>query len=238
MKLPMFFSKFRSLVPVCFSMALALFFGPLLPSLHAEGALLWEVDFSDREVGPTSDFGKNLEIREENGLKFLSKQDHETQLFLDQGRRISGSKDWIDYVYTVRFRQSEKFTTILVVKAGGERPEVPYLWYYVTVSSSGIAILCHGLPKGEHKDDPRRKADVSFESMGASTLSPGEWITARVEVGNEVIKVAVDAGDQQPRSAEFKVFPGTGGVFLAARAPVDVAKASVHEVGQAVMPSP
>jgi hypothetical protein len=217
---------------------LTLFAGLFPPSARAEGALLWEEDFSTQETGPASEFGKNLEIREENGLKFLSKPDSETQIFLSRGRRTSGAKDWIDYVYTVRYRELEKFTAILVVKTDGSRPEAPYLWYYVSVGSTGISLLCHGLPKDGHENDPRRKALVTYESMGASVLSLGEWITVKVAVGNEVIKVTVDAGDQQPRSAEFKVFPGTGGVSFAARAPVDVAKASVHEAGEPVMATP
>lgn len=204
-----------------------------------EGAVLWEQDYSHLEPGPAPDFGKGLEIREENGMKFLSKLDSETQFLGTKESRGPATAAWIDYVYSVRFREPEKFTTTLLVKGTGERPEVPYLWYYVAVSSKGIGILCHGLPKDDqYKDDPRRTAEVTFESMGASPLSLGEWVTVKVAVGNDVIKVKVEAEDQIPRAAEFKVFPGTGGVGIGARGPVDVLSANVREAGEPVVAKP
>ncbi len=203
-----------------------------------EGGLLWEQDFSQLPAGPTEDFGKNLEIREENGVKFLSKQDYETRFIIEKKSRGAAASGWIDYVYTVRFREPEKSTATLVVKAAGERPEVPYLWYYVSVRPTGISISCHGIPDDQVVGDPRRQSEVTFESMGAATLPPGEWITAKVAVGAEVIKVTVDAGDQQPRAAEFKVFPGTGGVDIASRSPLDVSAASVRESVQTITATP
>lgn len=235
-KSPPFAARFAS--TALMGLAAILLF-PALACSAGEGALLWEQDFTQHETGPTEDFGKNLEIREENGVKFLSKQDSEVQFMMDKESRSIAASTWIDYVYTVRFREPEKPTMSMVVKARGDRPEVPYLWYYVTVGPSGIGVLCHGIPKdGQYQDDPRRKADVSYESMGASVLTPGEWITAKVAVGNEVIKVTVEAEDRQPRPAEFKVFPGSGGVSVGSRSPVDIAKATVHEAGQAVMAAP
>jgi hypothetical protein len=205
-----------------------------------EGSLLWEADFSRVETGPAPAFGTNVAIREENGIKVLSKVDSQTDFLLAKDlQKIPESSRWIDYVFKVRYRETEKSTLSLVVKARGSRPDVPYLHYYVRVGPDGISVLCHGLPKeasDAHKDDPRRTHRISYEEMGASVLPVGEWITAEVEVGDEVIRVSVDAGDHQPRNAEFKVFSGTGQVSLLARSPIDVQYASVRAASDPVIP--
>lgn len=209
--------------------------GMFLASVRAEndGAILAEAAIAEQPLGPTALFGKNLEIRAENGIKFLSKLDSESQLIVDDRKGIN----WIDYIYTVRYREPEKSTATFVVKARGLRPEAPYLWYYVMVTPGGISMMCHGIPKDRLVEDPRLGGKVTYGELGAANFAPGEWVTVEISVGDEVIKVSVIAADEQVRKTEFKVLPGTGGVAIGARAPMDVASAVVRDAGGAVMPS-
>ncbi len=204
-----------------------------------EGPVLWAVDFAQQASGEAPEFGRGLVVREEGGQKFLSKQNTETEfLFAKQAQR-PGSANWIDYVFTVRFRETEKSTLTLVVKSRGTRGEIPYMQYYVGIRDKGFGLICHGCPKESTvAGDPRLQASVNFEDLGASVIPIGQWVTASVAVGDEVVKVEVDAGDGQERKAEFKVFPGGGGVAVLTRSPVDVLSASVKEAGAAVVAAP
>lgn len=221
------------------TLGLASFF--LSPSeVFAEGGgvILWEGDFSQSPIGPATDFGPKLEIREENNLKVLSKLDSETEFLFAKNLKSSDGIAWQDYIFTVRYREPEKSTVALVVKANGERTETPYMQYYIGILPTGISLVCHGIPADTFADDPRRESLILFENIGASNLPAGEWITAKVAVGEEVIKVSVDAGDGQTREVEFKAFPGTGSVSILSRSPIDIESVSVRAAGEAVMPKP
>lgn len=202
-------------------------------SAAAEGELLWESPIAEQPVGPTDLFGKDLEIREENGVKFLAKSDFVTGALIDDRK----GANWMDYVFTVKYRETEKSTVTFVLKARVERSEAPYLWYYIFVTPGGIAMHCHGIPKDLLAGDPRLEGKVTFEEMGASNFSLGEWVTAEIAVGAEVLKVTVTPEDGQARRAEFKVLPGTGGVAVASRAPLEVASAIVRDAGNPVLPA-
>ncbi len=229
-----------------FRLSWALVFGIVISSpnrLLAEGdsPVLWETDFSQLEPGPAPDFGRGVTIREEAGVKILSKLDSDTDFLFAKDAQKPGSDGWIDYVFKVRYRETEKATLSLVVKARGRREGVPYIQYYVGIGQKGFGVLCHGIPKegvDVAADDPRREASISYEDLGASVLPTGEWITAEVRVGEEAIRISVDAGDQLPRDAEFKVFPGTGSVSVLTRSPVDIQSASLREAGEAVVATP
>lgn len=226
--------------------ASGLFVGVFLLSVcemraEGDGPVLWEADFSQLEPGPAPDLGKAVEIREESGVKFLSKLDSETEFLFLKDSQKSASDGWMDYVFKVRYRETANTTVSLVVKARGRRDAVPYLQYYVGIGQKGLGVLCHGIPKegvDAAADDPRREANISYEDMGVSVLPTGEWITAEVWVGEEIIRISVDAGDQEKRTAEFKVFPGTGGVSVLTRSPIDVQSASVREAEGPVVATP
>jgi len=201
--------------------------------------VLWAVDFAQQESGEAPEFGRGLVVREEGGQKFLSKQNADTEFLFARQIQQKGTTNWIDYVFTVRYRETEKATVALVVKSRGTRGEMPYQQYYVGIGDKGFGLICHGYPKENAvAGDPRLQASVSFEELGASVIPVGQWVTASVAVGDEVIKVSVDAGDGQERKAEFKVFPGAGGVAVLTRSSLDVLSASVKEAGAAVVATP
>ena len=95
-------------------------------------------------------------------------------------------------------------------------------------------------------DDP--EDDYEFDSMEpdlreiSDLMSDIFDMTFLVEnpvfVGEEVIRVSLDAGDQVPRVAEFKVFPGSGGVSVLARSPIDIQSISVREAGEPIVAKP
>ncbi|CAN5393037.1 hypothetical protein BH09VER1_BH09VER1_08190 [soil metagenome] len=203
----------------------------------ANGDVLWEADFSSLEAGP-SDYGKNLVIRQEGDKKILSKQDSETQFIFQAETKKAGGAKWNNYVYRVCFRETDKSTASLVIKIGGERPEVAYMQYYVGFSQKTVGVTCHGLAKDLLVGDPRRQAQMTFEELAQPPVTSGDWITAEVTVGEDVVKVSIDAGDQVIRVAEFKILPGSGSVALLARSPIDIASASVRDAGEIVLPTP
>lgn len=203
-----------------------------------DGPILWEEDISQHPPGAVPGIGKAIELREEGGLKFLSKLDAETEFLFAKEALKAGSSSWIDYVVRLRYREPASSAVTLVVKARGERGEVPYMQYYVTIRADGISLICHGMSADQFPGDPRREASVLFESIGATLLPVGEWITTEVSVGDELIRVSMDAGDQQPRVAEFKVFPGTGGTAVLSRVPIDIAEIRVREAKEPVAGKP
>lgn len=193
-------------------------------------SLLWSLDLSGQPAGPAPEFGPGLEIREENGEKILAKVETGTQFFPINVPSGPETKAWTDIIFRVRFREQERFGTILVVRRGGEREGENYLWYYIGIRGDGIEVACHRLENSSvPEEDPRRKAVVRFADIGEASLGLGEWITAEAAVGDEIIRVSVDNGDGGARKAQFAVFPGTGSVQILALAPVDIASATVHQ---------
>jgi len=218
--------------------AMLAFLFPGNGGLMAEGSELWSENFQGYSLGPALDFGKGLEIREEGDLKFLSKLDSNTEFIFSQNIATASPEAWVDYMVTIRYREPEKSTATVVVKARGERGEMPYMQYYVGVRSTGFSIRCHGIPPDQKQDDPRQAAEIKFEDIGVSPFAVGEWITVRVTVGNEVVRVSVDSPDQQVREAEFKVYPGSGGVSFLTRSPVDIASIRIESVPETVIAKP
>jgi len=199
----------------------------------------WELDLSRSELGPSTDFGTGLEVREENGVRFLSKQDTATQFIFSKQTRGRETANWNNFIYRVKFRENEASTLSLVVKSGGTREAVGYMQYYISVGRAGFGLRCHGLAQdaGVDEKDPRRESAVKYEEIGAAPIAPGSWVTAEVTVGEEVIKVSADAGDGVLRQAEFKAFAGSGGVQVLTRSPLDIAAASVRPAAGEVVPS-
>lgn len=205
---------------------------------HAEQPL-WAWDLENQAVGAAPEFGEGLEIREENGRKILSKPERGQTFFLEPKSLPSEAKDWRDIVFRVQYREPEKSELSLVVKSFGQRSEADYWWYYVAIGRDDITIYCHQL-SGESLVDPadsRLRSTVTYEEMGGQPLTPGEWTTATVEVGDAVLKVSVDNGDGATRKAEFKVLPGTGRVSILSHKPVDIAAATVHQADAPVTAS-
>ena len=203
-----------------------------------DGPILWQQEIASHAPGAAPEIGKAVEVREEGGLKFLSKLDAGTEFLFANETQKAGSSAWIDYVVRLRYREPAGSAVTLVVKARGARGDVAYMQYYVTIRSNGISLLCHGMSADQFPGDPRREASVLFEDLGAPLLPVGEWITAEVSVGEELIRVSVDAGDQNPRVAEFKVFPGTGGTAVLSRVPIDIAEICVREAKEPVAAKP
>lgn len=199
---------------------------------------LWELDLSGREPGAAPEFGQDLEIREENGMRFLSKQDFETRFLFGNQMRPNETAAWNNLVFRVKYREQGTSTMSLVVKSRGLRANVPYMQYYISIRGDGIGVLCHGLaPDAEvDKSDPRVTQTVRFSSLGLPELSLGEWITVEARVGDEVVQLRVDGGDGVTREVELPVFPGSGGVSLLSRSPIDVAEVKVEEAGADVVP--
>lgn len=199
---------------------------------------LWKLDLEGQELGPAPAFGAGLEIREDGGRKILVKPEAGTQFFPDNlptGPEVAG---WNDIVCTLRFRESERFGTVLAVKVGGQRDNEQYLWYYIAIRADEIEVACHGLKDSSlDPDDPRLKSSVKFEDIGEAPLGLGEWITVEASVGNEVIKVSVDNGDGGKRKGEFATLPGTGGVRLLALWPLEVASLEVRQSKEPIEPS-
>lgn len=210
----------------------------LFPVFGDTDAPLWVLDLGGQRVGPAPSFGERLEVREEDGQKILSKQNVETALFPVNIPSRQETKNWNDIIFRVRFREQERFGTMLVVKKEGDREGVDYMWYYILIDADKIGISCH-VPKDSTQDqsDPRVRSAVKFRDMGEGPLGLDEWITVEAMVGNDVIKVKVDNGDGGSRQAEFKTFPGAGGVMLYSNTIVDIASASATQSETLIVPS-
>lgn len=221
-----------------FARQCAVFLALFLVGMRPAAGALWELDLSGRDLGAAPEFGQNLEIREEDGLRFLSKTDAATQ-FLFANQLPSEASGWTNLLFRVKYREHEKPTLSLVVKARGLRGDVPYMQYYISIRGDGIGVLCHGMTEdgGVDKKDPRVNQLVKFSSLGLPDLPLGGWITAEARVGDEVVLVRVDAGDGVTREVELPVLTGTGGVSLLTRGPIDVAAVTVEEAGAEVVPS-
>ncbi|MBE2203442.1 MAG: hypothetical protein IAE94_03740 [Chthoniobacterales bacterium] len=212
----------------------------MLPTLASAEELLWELNLGDHAPGVAPELGENLEIREEDGLRMLSKPVQGTQFFPKTILPVQEKAEWKDIVFRVRYRWPQKGDLWLVVKKDGQRGEVPYMQYYVGIHQDGITLQCHGIPVGEvsiDRDDPRVKSMVKFADIGANTLVGTEWTIAEVRVGQESLQVLVSTDDGETRKVEFKTLPGTGGVAILAISPVDVASASVHSADGEVVAS-
>lgn len=209
--------------------------------LAAEGAVLWEADLTGLQPGPAPQFGASVEVKEQDGIKILSKENSETEFLFAKDVMIANPQMWGSYTFKIRFREQEKATVTLVIKSRGDRSDVDYMQYYVGIGQNSLGTLCHGMPKvvpGVAADDPRRGMSVTYEDLGANPLPVGEWITAEVTVGEELIHVSVDAGDGIERAADFTVFPGNGGISVLARSPVDISSVVVREAEAPVAKTP
>ncbi len=206
---------------------------------------MWEWDFQSHSVGPApKEFGEGqaLEICEEDGRKMLSlrEYDPERRPFLLKGADLpSGAKDWNDIVYRVRYRELERSAFFLAVKSYGRRSEAGYLWYYLHLAHDGIDLRCHELSEEASisPEDERLRSKVTYEAMGKAPPVLGEWTTATLEVGDEVLKVSLEQEDGSVRWGEFKTLPGTGGVLIVSHTPVDIASVTVHQADAPVTAS-
>lgn len=202
--------------------------------------VLWAMDLGGYEEGSVPELGPGLQIYTENGTRMLRNPEKNVSVrFPKNILPPRETKDWNNIVFQVRYREQESSWFPLIVKKEGVRSEVRYLWYYVVLLQKGIKVLCHGVSQDAsiEPNDPRLESFTSYEEMGEAPLSPGEWITAEARVGEEVIKISVKTDDGSNRQAEFKTFPGTGGVQLLALNPVDVAVANVRAAEAPVEPS-
>lgn len=219
-------------IPLVFGLCLVLLISTRTTGLAADGAVLWEADFSGLQPGPAPQFGASVEIREQDGAKTLCKQSNETEFLFGKSVLEAKPLTWGSYSFKVRYREQDQATFTFVIKIRAEPRDPEYLQYYVAIGEKGFALACHNLAKeapGIAADDSRRKAMVSYEELGADPLMIGGWITAEVTVGDELIHVSVDAGDGIKRATDFKVFPGNGGVSVLTRSAVDIASAVVRE---------
>lgn len=212
----------------------------LCVAAQAGETLMWQMDFQNFKEGLVPEIGPNMEIRTENGVKILTKTEDGAEFFPQNILPDHATRDWNNIIFRVRFREIEKqYGITLVVKKSGVRGEVNFLWYYVTIRKGHIKVTCHGLSPGTSMDpeDPRLKSSVKYGDIGEGSLVLGEWITAEVQVGEEVIIVSVTAEDGSIRKAEFKTLPGAGGVQILAHKPVDILFATVFDAGKEITPT-
>lgn len=227
------FRRMRILSPLVAAMAVLF---SASAGAAGENEILFKEDFSGLPLGSADGFGRNSAIREEGGLRFLAKENMETEFFF--GKESAAGGKWIDYRSRVRFRFPERCTLSLVVKAGGSRPDAAYLWYYIGVGTREISVSCHNLKEPETRaSDPRAKSVVRLEESGLAPLTAGTWITLSVDVGETVLKVRLATDDGQTGAWEFPVFPGTGGSQILAIAPTDIAEFVVEQLPDPVAPA-
>jgi hypothetical protein len=207
------------------------------PLSHAaETGMIWKSDFSSLSPGPVAGARPTTVIAEEGPLRFLSKQDSETEVLFGEASKAGAAL--IDYKSQVRFRFRDQCTMFIAVKDRGQgRDEAEYLWYYVGLDKNSVGISCHHLKDQESlKGDPRATASIKFKDAGFSSLNPGTWITFAVEVGDKILKVRVTQESGETGEWEFPVFSGSGGSRLVVRAPTDVSDFAIEQLPQPVMP--
>lgn len=197
---------------------------------------LWKMQLENREAGDAPEFGEGLQIQVEDGKKMLSKTEERGLFFPANILSNQETASWNNIVFQVRYREHGSSGMRLAVKRHGLRSEADYLWYYVHIKQNAIEVSCHGLGAEASVDpaDPRLWSSMKYEDLGEAPLVRGEWITAEVQVGDEVIKVSVSTEDGSTRKAEFKTLPGAGGVQMLAYAPTDVLSATVRDADSEV----
>ncbi len=203
----------------------------------ASASVLWEETFSEVPLGPAQDQTPENVIAEEGALRFLSKQDSQTEFYFAKLKGAISPETWIDTLTKVRFRFAEKCTTTIVVKSIGDRGDVPYGWYYVSIGSTGVGIECKNMSAEDavtYASDPRTSQSVVFNDTSFGDLVAGTWITASVFSGQEVLKLRLQKEDGTIGEWEFKVFPGTGSSRLLLRSPTDIDEFVVEQVDEVV----
>lgn len=207
----------------------------LIPWFNASAQeVLWKEDFSDVPDGPYPTAQSANVVREEGGLRFLAKDNQETEFLFKRESLAAGGKDWTDTLTRIRFRFSTTCTVSLVLKVLGDRPEIPFQWYYVSLSKSRLDVNCTGTDRSLPPGDPRKDAAVIFSETGFSDLVPDTWTTLSVATGNDTIIVRLKQDDGEEGEWEFKVFPGTGASHLLLRSPTDVDEFVVEKLPQPV----
>lgn len=196
--------------------------------------VLWKEDFSEVPDGPYPTAQSPNVVREEGGIRFLAKENKETEFLFKRESLAAGGKDWTDTLTRVRFRFSTTCTVSLVLKVLGGRPEIPFQWYYVSLSKTRLDVNCTGTDRSATAGDPRKDAAVIFSEAGFSDLVADTWTTLSVATGNDTIIVRLKQEDGEEGEWEFKVFPGTGASHLLLRSPTDVDEIVVEKLPQPV----
>lgn len=134
-----------------------------------------------------------------------------------------GAKHWERYDVHFKLRPQGRFTLFLVVKSGGWRGEVPFMWHYLTITPDRVAPYAHGIPEGVTNTVPSVAIDPP--------LTTNVWYTFDVAVAPSNVTIrAQGANEQESRLLwDHAVLPGGGGINFHGTPPFDLADIIVTE---------
>lgn len=134
-----------------------------------------------------------------------------------------GANRWNRYDLRFKLRPQGRFTLYLVAKSGGWRGDVPYLWYYLTITPDRVAPYAHGLPA--------TVTNTVSSAVIDPPLATNVWYAFDIAVAPSNIAIRVQGPDEAaPRVLwDHAVLPGGGGIDFHGTPPFDLAEVVVTE---------
>lgn len=177
---------------------------PLLCTIAiADPTVIWQENFAGYADGehPASYHGGKGVVLSDGAQKF-----YRAPSDMMGGFEYFGSRQWERYDVQFKLRFQVPSTLYLVAKSGGWRGEVPYLWYYITISANSVAPMAVGIPAGVTNTLPATVIDPP--------LATNVWYTFDIAVAASNVTVrAKGPNDQESRLLwDHAVLPGGGGI--------------------------